>query len=257
MDTTDRDTLAALWHALAEARSYYDPRLLAGAEDDLVRWYEPRLVDTGATPGSSAADVARACADLVRLIRSWAGTDAQAFAATIVRDIRLHLADPHAALAAGAPAAATTLADVMSAPAVTVQSWFRTTDAATILVDNGFTAAPVVDDGGVLIGIVTEADLLRGTVSGPSEGLDQPPTVGDVMTREVESLPSTASLGNAVELMLRKHVRSVPVCDGHRVVGVVTRRDLLRAAIAAAPDAPVPDAAIPEAGSPANIAADG
>ena len=50
------------------------------------------------------------------------------------------------------------------------------------------------------------------------------------MTSPVVSLQVSAAAGGAARLMLRRHLRSIPVCDGRRVVGVVTRRDLLRAA---------------------------
>jgi CBS domain-containing protein len=54
-------------------------------------------------------------------------------------------------------------------------------------------------------------------------------TVGEVMTSPVESLTPGADVADAVQIMLEERIRSLPVVDGRKIVGVVTRRDLLRA----------------------------
>ncbi len=54
--------------------------------------------------------------------------------------------------------------ELMSTPVVTVVTDATTKQAAKMLVDNDITAAPVVDDNGRLVGIVSEADLIRGQI---------------------------------------------------------------------------------------------
>ncbi len=126
---------------------------------------------------------------------------------------------------------------IMSSPAVTISSASTVQHAASTLRSRGFTALPVLDDDGRLIGIVTEADLLDGRVE-PDERRwraetirhrHRGATVADVMTSPVESLTPGADVADAAEIMLDERIRCLPVVDGRTVVGVITRRDLLGA----------------------------
>jgi CBS domain-containing protein len=111
--------------------------------------------------------------------------------------------------------------DVMTSPVVTVTPDTSLKDAAAALVEHGINAVPVVDDGRRLVGIVSEADLLR--PEGP-----RPRTVREVMTQAVYTMPEDADAAAAARLMLRHGLKSVPVVAGGLVVGIVARRDLLR-----------------------------
>jgi CBS domain-containing protein len=125
--------------------------------------------------------------------------------------------------------------DVMTSPVVTVTPTTRLKQAAALLVRHGFNAVPVVD-GEELVGIVSEADLL-GLESAPDPRANArrwpapatrvPHLVGEVMTREVLALPPDADAAEAARLMLDRRVKSIPVVVSRRVVGIVTRRDLL------------------------------
>jgi CBS domain-containing protein len=95
--------------------------------------------------------------------------------------------------------------------------------AAGVLVAHGFTAAPVVDEEQRVVGIVTEADLVRGP---------KPPRqacVGAVMSADPVTTAPDADLADLVTMMLDTGIRSVPVVADGRLVGVVTQRDVLRA----------------------------
>jgi CBS domain-containing protein len=128
------------------------------------------------------------------------------------------------------------LKDVMTSPVVIVTPTTRLKQVVALLVRHGFNAVPVVH-GGDLVGIVSEADLV-GLESSPdprAHALRQPTPatraphlVGEVMTRQVLALPPDADAAEAARLMLDRGVKSVPVVAGRRVVGIVTRRDLLR-----------------------------
>jgi CBS domain-containing protein len=129
------------------------------------------------------------------------------------------------------------VSDVMTAPAVTVTADTSIKDAARLLRDRDVAAAPVVDGTGALVGIVSEIDLLRGTVApDPVAHLlpvardtgAQPRTVADVMTRDVQVLLPHSDLYDAARSMRTSGIRSLPVVDGRTVVGVVSRSDLLR-----------------------------
>jgi CBS domain-containing protein len=132
--------------------------------------------------------------------------------------------------------------DIMSSPVVTVTPHDTVKHAASLLVDNGFTALPVLDDSSGLIGIVTESDLMRDRFPrDPRHRVDEdrvvradeaghPPatSVGDVMTSPAISGNGTTDVVDLVTAMVNHHLRSMPVVDGARLVGIVTRRDLMR-----------------------------
>ena len=130
--------------------------------------------------------------------------------------------------------------DVMTQPVVTVLTTTTLAQAAELLATHGFTALPVVEDDGRLVGIVTEADLIKDrmppdprrqywrTRHSPSASA----AVEHVMTTPVESLTPGADTADVVQIMLRQHIRCLPIVDGQQLVGIVTRRDLMRNAFA-------------------------
>jgi CBS domain-containing protein len=128
------------------------------------------------------------------------------------------------------------VSDVMTSPAVTVTADASIKAAARLLRDRDVAAAPVVDGAGRLVGIVSEIDLLRGTLAPdpvahllpvPTEPRALPSTVADVMTRDVQVLLPHSDLYDAARSMRSSGIRSLPVVDGDTVVGVVSRSDLL------------------------------
>ena len=119
--------------------------------------------------------------------------------------------------------------DVMASPVVTVAPGAALKEVASLLVERRINAVPVVDAGDRLIGIVSEADLLSletGQVA--AAGGTPPHSAGEVMRQSVYTLTGDTEATAAARLMLRHRLKSVPVVDGDRVVGMVTRRDLLR-----------------------------
>jgi CBS domain-containing protein len=116
--------------------------------------------------------------------------------------------------------------------------------AAEMMAERGFAALPVVDGNDRLVGIVAEGDALRdrlppdprlhlrrGTAashSGPTQ------LVRDVMTVEVRSVDASADIADVARMFVDQHLRSVPVLEHGRTVGIVSRRDLLR--VLARPD---------------------
>ena len=119
--------------------------------------------------------------------------------------------------------------DVMASPVVTVAPGAALKEVASLLVERRINAVPVVDAGDRLIGIVSEADLLSletGQVA--AAGGAPPHSAGEVMRQSVYTLTGDTDATAATRLMLRHRLKSIPVVDGDRVVGMVTRRDLLR-----------------------------
>lgn len=125
--------------------------------------------------------------------------------------------------------------DVMSSPVVTVPPGMPLKEVARVLVTNGISAVPVVDDGD-LVGILSEADLVPLELApDPRAHLARLPDVSqtpsrvasEAMTRDVVALPEEADVADAGRLMLERRIKSIPVVRGRRVVGMVARRDLL------------------------------
>ena len=134
--------------------------------------------------------------------------------------------------------------DVMTAPVLTVHTCTPVNQAAQLLITHGFTGVPVLDDDDHLVGIVTESDLLRGRIlidprrlggHQPSTG-SAARTVADVMTAVVESLTPGADAADAARIMIDERIRCLPIVDGPHLVGVLTRRDLLRATLSGTAD---------------------
>jgi CBS domain-containing protein len=129
--------------------------------------------------------------------------------------------------------------DVMTREVVTVAPDTSVKAAAEILATRGLAAAPVVDDEDRLVGIVSEADLLRGRLlpdprlrlrRDARAGSAPPPAhVGGVMTTDVRTVQAAADVADVGRLFVDERLRSVPVVDRGRLVGIVSRRDLLRA----------------------------
>ncbi|KAG1661190.1 hypothetical protein FOA52_005996 [Chlamydomonas sp. UWO 241] len=134
-------------------------------------------------------------------------------------------------------------------------------EAARIMIEKDVPGGPVVDDDGNLIGVLTEDDLMWKGAGAPTEHYLVPPIfigafdlnfflrdnkaveeelrkvlakrVSDAMTsKAVVSIEATASMALASQKMLLHHINSLPVVEGTKVVGVVSRHDVLRALIA-------------------------
>jgi CBS domain-containing protein len=120
--------------------------------------------------------------------------------------------------------------DVMSSPVIALRPEVPAHVAAALLVSHGFSGAPVVDALGRVVGIATEADLVRGRIvpDGWVVAEQAEPTVADVMTPAPIALQPDADLADVVALMLDERIRLVPIVSDGALVGVVSRHDALR-----------------------------
>jgi CBS domain-containing protein len=148
-------------------------------------------------------------------------------------------------------------ADIMTAPVVTVHPETPVTEAIKLMLQDQISGLPVVDSSGKVRGIVSEGDFLRRAETGTQRrrrrwvewvlgpGLADEyvhahgRTVGDVMTSDVATVDLDASLPQIVGLMEKRHVKRVPVVREGRLLGIVTRANLLRALAVIAEDVQV------------------
>lgn len=114
--------------------------------------------------------------------------------------------------------------EVMSSPAITLRRDDSVRRAIRVLYDHDITAAPVLGDHGELVGMVSEIDLLCGAFA---PGDSAPRTVEGVMSRQVSTVEDTTDARVLTDLMIAKRIKSVPVLRDERVVGMVSRRDLM------------------------------
>jgi CBS-domain-containing membrane protein len=154
-------------------------------------------------------------------------------------------------------------ADIMVTNVITVRPDTSVRKVAEILLARRISALPVVDDADTLLGIISEADLLHRVEVGTErpyswwvefltgrEGLAQDyikahgRLAADIMTRKVFTVTADTSLREIVNLFEKHNIKRVPVVAKRKLVGIVSRADvvqaLLRAQQAAQPaEAPV------------------
>lgn len=154
--------------------------------------------------------------------------------------------------------------DIMATSVVTVTPDTSVQDVAEILLKNRISGVPVVDPEGRPIGIVSEGDLFRRAESGTGherswwlkllmgrETLaaefvkEHARRVADVMTRELVTAAPDTPVAEIASLLERHRIKRVPIVQGGRLVGLVSRANLLHALATLrrqAPVSPVADA---------------
>lgn len=126
-----------------------------------------------------------------------------------------------------------TVADVMATQLVTFTPDTNIHQAIRILLDRRFSGAPVVDDDGNLVGMLSKKDCLKITFSTRYHD-DRGGPVSDFMSAPVETLDADTDIVKAAQLFLENHFRRFPVLRGGRLVGQISRHDILEALIAGA-----------------------
>jgi CBS domain-containing protein len=146
-----------------------------------------------------------------------------------------------------------TAGDVMTKEVITVKKETTIRDLAELFARHRISSAPVVDDSGAMIGIVTETDLVE-----QDKSLHIPTvisifdwviylesdkkfekelkkmtgqTVGDIYTEDVVQVSPATPVSDVANLISSRKVNSIPVVDGIRLVGIVSRIDLIRTMI--------------------------
>jgi acetoin utilization protein AcuB len=129
----------------------------------------------------------------------------------------------------------------MTEPVITVHPEELVADAAQLMEEFGLRRLPVVDDDGLLVGIVTDSDILQAEAAGGAIRAYEPENaaewlcVADIMTRDVVTIDADATVGQLAACMIAHRVGGVPVVSGvvhnqHalRLVGIVTETDIFR-----------------------------
>ena len=107
---------------------------------------------------------------------------------------------------------------VMTSDPVTARPEHTIQEAAELLLFHHISGLPVLDEKGALVGVVSEADLIG----------KQGKTVADVMTREVVSVDAGTRVEEIATTMAHRQIKRVPVVQDGRVVGIISRADVVR-----------------------------
>ena len=121
------------------------------------------------------------------------------------------------------------IGQIMSKPVRTVKPDEKLT-AAVAAMDNNSIGSVVVLDGETAIGIITEGDVVE-QISKGAQILLEP--VKQVMSRPLITGTPDMTVQDAVNLMLEKRIRQLPIIEGSKLVGIVTDRDLMRSVLRA------------------------
>ncbi|MFB6810738.1 CBS domain-containing protein [Streptomyces sp. NPDC056387] len=126
------------------------------------------------------------------------------------------------------------VADLMTDEVVSVAPGTAFKDVAKLLAQYDISGVPVLDEEDRVSGVVSQTDLLAHAVPGPGSSWEngtavEPPTAGDVMSAPAVTVRAEETVADAARLMTRRGIERLPVVDVEdRLVGIVTRRDLLR-----------------------------
>jgi len=139
--------------------------------------------------------------------------------------------------------------DIMTTNVITVRPNASVFEAATLLTEHHISGIPVVADDGAVIGILSESDLLHRVETGTGKPQrswfgeflhstrklageylkENAVKVGDIMTANVVSVTPATELSEIADLLERLHIKRVPVIDQGKLVGIVSRANLIRA----------------------------
>lgn len=108
--------------------------------------------------------------------------------------------------------------EIMTTDVISVRDDQEIEEAARVLARHRISGLPVLNTNGALVGLVTELDLIARSGR----------CVADVMSRGVISISPDTEIETLVTLLTNRRIRRVPVLEGDRLVGIVSRSDLVR-----------------------------
>ncbi len=115
------------------------------------------------------------------------------------------------------------VSEIMTDDVVTVTPQDNVYEVAVKMKENDTGFIPVVEGGDKLIGVITDRDLV---IRGIAEKRPGSTAVDEVMTKGIKTASRDMSVDEAAELMAQQQIRRLPVCEGDRLIGIVSIGDL-------------------------------
>ncbi|MFC1965659.1 CBS domain-containing protein [Chloroflexota bacterium] len=117
-----------------------------------------------------------------------------------------------------------TVKNIMTQTVITVKEDMILTDVIKLLLRWHISGVPVVDDDNNLLGIISEHDVVNFTLSGNAADTK----AQEVMTKQVETCAPDTLFVQIVNNFASRHIRRIPVVENGKVVGIISRRDIIR-----------------------------
>ncbi len=108
--------------------------------------------------------------------------------------------------------------DIMTTPVITVKEDQTRQQAATLMAKHRISGVPVVNEDDMVVGIVTEYDVIG----------RKGQKVRDIMTRSIISVSPDTDLEDVGHILVNQNIRRLPVLEGGRLIGIISRSDLVR-----------------------------
>lgn len=115
------------------------------------------------------------------------------------------------------------VSEIMTNDVVTVTPQDNVYEVAVKMKENDTGFIPVVEGGDKLIGVITDRDLV---IRGIAEKRPGSTAVDEVMTKGIKTASRDMSVDEAAELMAQQQIRRLPVCEGDRLIGIVSIGDM-------------------------------
>lgn len=120
-----------------------------------------------------------------------------------------------------------TVKDCMTDKVISISVHSDVLNAGRILVEHDISGLPVVDDDGQLVGMLTEKDCFKAIVN--AGYYDEPGAkVAEYMSRDVDIVDPDMKVMDIVQIFLNSGYRRFPVVSDNRLVGIVSRRDVVK-----------------------------
>jgi CBS domain-containing protein len=108
--------------------------------------------------------------------------------------------------------------ELMSRDVLKISESASVAELTSILTQHRITGMPVLDNKGKLVGVVSEYDVID----------RKGKAVADIMSRKLITIGGNAPIGEAAKLFVQHRIRRVPVLDGEKMIGIISRSDIVR-----------------------------
>lgn len=121
-----------------------------------------------------------------------------------------------------------TVKDYMASNVITLSPEMGMSEAIKVFLSHRISGAPVVNNVGELLGLLSEKDCLK-VIHDAAYHESMGGKVADYMSTEIKTVPSYMGIVEVSELFINHSYRRFPVLEGNKVVGQISRRDVLKA----------------------------